>query len=382
MKTSKMIIALSALLLTGTSCEKKEPLPQGKDQTRELTFTMENVARMMSELPLRKEHLDEVFNAVSESSGNGYDEEYTMSDLIGSPGSGVGQTKATKAPESPIRDLITSYLISEYGTKSGAADVERYLNELLNSDYQIYWPYSEDWDGVTYPIVTFDPGYGTETNYGYRISFDDRGARVVDSVIVDEEVARNSPVWVINTNDDSAYTPLEMIRREVSQTKAGVTAGAQRNLKIKDFTMLRNYDSWFGGASEFLIRCGHMADKKSYTEDDLKNFYPELTDLMVSIKRRDVGKAVKLDALLINDFSQYLDKIALLITEDDGGTRTSWKCSATIKIKSKTYGFDLSIPYYDKDDIVWRGTLSADYFRETSPVTGRFGDVKVTFDLE
>lgn len=52
------------------------------------------------------------------------------------------------------------------------------------------------------------------------------------------------------------------------------------------------------------------------------------------------------------------------------------------KIKSKTYGFDLSIPYYDKDDIVWRGTLSADYFRETSPVTGRFGDVKVTFDLE
>lgn len=382
MKTTKLIIALSALVLAGTSCQNKEPLPNEDPRPGELTFTMENVARMMSELPLRKEHLNEVYKAVGESSGNGYDEEYTMSDLIGSPGSGVGQTKASKAPDSPIRDLITSYLIKEYGTKSGAAGVEKYLNELLNSDLQIYWPYSEEWDGSTYPIVTFDPGYGVETNYGYRIAYDERGARVVDSVLVDEEVARNSPVWVINTNDDSAYTPLEMIRRNGGQTMAGGSSEERRKLMIKDFTMLRNYDSWFGGASEFLIRCGHMADKKSYTEDDLKNFYPELTDLMVSIKRRDVGKTVSLDALLISDFSQYLDKIALLITEDDGGTRTSWKCTATVKIKSKTYGFDLSIPYYDKDDIVWRGSLSADYFRENYPVTGRFGDVKVTFALD
>ena len=78
---------------------------------------------------------------------------------------------------------------------------------------------------------------------------------------------------------------------------------------------------------------------------------------MIVIRRRDKGKTIPINTIIMTDFTNQLDKIAMLVTEDDGGTTTSWKCSASVKLQSKTYGFDLDMPYRDKDDIVWRGQL-------------------------
>lgn len=36
--------------------------------------------------------------------------------------------------------------------------------------------------------------------------------------------------------------------------------------------------------------------------------------------------------------------------------------------------------YRDKDDIVWRGQLSTNFFKGNNVVTGRFGDVRITFE--
>ena len=80
-----------------------------------------------------------------------------------------------------------------------------------------------------------------------------------------------------------------------------------------------------------------------------------------------------------------MEKIAFLVVEDDGGTTTSWKCSATVKYNSKSYGFELEIPYKDKDDIVWRGQLTRNLMQplfDTGTMTRRFGDVEITFGLE
>ncbi len=215
-------------------------------------LSLSELARTISELPIRQDQMNEVYQAVCASSANGYDEEYMMSDLINSPGRGVGaKSDGTKAVtyQTPLRDLLVDHLSQKYSdTKAGAADVESYINSLLESGTQIYWPYSEDWDGRTLPIVTFDPGYGAESNYGYEILLDNSGARVVDSVYVDENLAKVRPVWVINKNEDSAFMPLDFYAQE---TKASSVKEPVRQLKLKDFTMLRNYDSWFAGASEF-----------------------------------------------------------------------------------------------------------------------------------
>ncbi|MDY6418399.1 MAG: hypothetical protein SPK76_08130 [Bacteroidales bacterium] len=393
MKTIRFTAALLCAFALA-SCDEMRPFNPNPDQG---LFSLSDVAKILSDLPLESEHLDEVYDAVSASSGHGYDEEYRLTDLFEAPGAGVGdspQTRATKAGgyTMPLRELFANYLTDKYGTKAGAADVERYINALSDSDMQIYWPYSEEWNGKDFPIVTFDPGYGAEANYGYEVRIDSHGAHVVDSVIVTEQVARERPVWVINRNDDAAFTPFELFE-ENTGTKAskdkdkGQGDSKEYILSIRDFKMLRNYDSWFGGASEFFIKTGAVDGFKATKDEDLKNYSPSLTDLMVVIKRSQLNRKVPFNALLLTNFTEQMEKIAFMVIEDDGGTTTNWKCSAVVKCNSKQYGFELNIPYKDKDDIVWRGQLTRNYFDDVfakggGTLTGRFGDVEITFALE
>ena len=370
------------IALLCTACIKEEPQKPSQDFN---ASSKKEVARIIANMGMGSEQLYEVHDAVNSSNANGYDEEYTLSSLFTTPGAGVGEKggSATKASRynTPMKDLFRKYLENSPVTKSGADNVEEYILSLTESDLQIYWPYSEDWNGKDYPVITFDPGYGAESNYGYEISKGKDGRIYVrDSVLVDEDVARSRPVWVINTNDDSAFSPLEMYCTNTTDTKAN--AEGRRSLVLKNFKMLRNYDSWFGGASEFFIKIGAVDGFKASTDEDLKLYSPSVTDFMLVVKRKELGKTIPLDIFLLNDVTDQMDKVAFIVVEDDGGKVTNWKCSATVKYNSRSYGFEIDIPYKDKDDIVWRGQLPVSYFQEGEEVPGRFGDVQITFGLK
>lgn len=392
-----LLIVLSVAILIcalASSCSKYASGPSyylpddpSAEESDSAGFDLSSLARMFAALPIGPDQMNEVFDAASSSSVNGYDEEYTMKQLIEAPGCGVGD-KPTKAGNysRPLRDMLAEYLSRE--TKAGARDVEQYMNALSESDLQIYWPYSEDWDGEELPIITFDPGYGSDYNYGYKLGRDAEGFHVVDSVYVDEDIARAHPVWVINTNDDAGFTPLDLYEPagksqvlpagcSLSGTKSG-----PRKLFLRSFKMLRHYDSWFRGGSEFFVKCGAVNGFKATTEAEMRLYQPSVTDFMVVVKRKYLGEEQFYNGIIMTDFTNQLENLAFLITEDDGGTQTSWKCSATVKVKSKSYGFDVDIPYNEKDDIVWRGQLSASFFQEADWVHGRFGDVEITFTLE
>lgn len=383
----KKCLALSAFAILTLSCSDYAGPDNAPAEPYSPEISLQSVAKMLSELPLGREQLNEVHDAAVASASNGYDEEYLMKDVFEAPGCGVGddaQTRAAaiKSYSCPLRDLITEYLQNNRsgGSKAGIGNAEDYIRALTESGYQLYFPYSDQWDGKSFPIITFDPGYGAESNYGYEIKLTEDGIRVVDSVYVDENVAMTRPVWVVNNNDDSAFTPLDLYvksRSGLPETKSGT-----RKLLLTSFKMLRQYDSWFGGAGEFQFKIGGVEGFKASTEAELKLYSPSVTDFMIVIKRRDKGKNVPVNAIMMTDFTNQMDKIAFLVTEDDGGTVTSWKCAATVKVESKSYGFDLDLPYRDKDDIVWRGQLTADYLREEDIVSGRFGDVEISFALE
>lgn len=372
----KKLRFIPVLLFAAISCS---PLGQDPDAPVDGLLSLSDVAKIMSELPLSEENLDEVYMAVSSSSGNGYDEEYTMSSLFSAPGSGVGDdspyTKAA-AVSRPLKDLFAEYFASSKALTKSASDVEAYLNALSSSDMQIYWPYSDAWDGSSFPLVTFDPGQNAESNYGYEIRYDDRGVKVVDSVLVTEELAMKRPVWVINRNADASYTPVQFF-----ETKATAPPKGGRMLMIKDFTAYRHYDSWFAGASEFIIRSGAVDGFKAATDDELRKYSPTVTDFVMVVKRKDIGRKLPLNAIMLADLTDQMETLALLITEDDGGTTTNWKCSANVKYNSKSYGFDIDIPYRSRDDIVWRGPVPASFFGTGGTVNGRFGDVGITFEL-
>lgn len=370
---------------------------------------LQEVASILSAVPLEGEHLYEVHSAVTSSSGNGYDEEYTVRDMFSVPGKGVGenQTRSTRIYDNPLKSLIENHVRSEAFTKSAgeARNAEDFLNALMSSDIQIYWPFSEDWDGSALPVITFDPEDGSEVNIGYRIEVDDDGSRRIREIAVDEDLARRNPVWVVNRNEDAEYTSLEILRREdenwgegggaiilepqsVSPSAvrsktdggAGDEAGG-KTLILKEFTMKRNYDSWFAGASEFFVKVGSVEDFTATTEAEMKLYVPAVTDFMIVVKRSQVGKPQPFNAVLVSDWTDQMLNCAFLITEDDGGTRTDWNCTALVRVASKSYGVEMKIPFNSRDDIVWRGQLAAKWLQANSNVVGHFGDVDLTFEV-
>lgn len=412
MRTRTLLFLLSPVALL--ACER---IPEHSPEPSAAAIPLDKVAQMLSELPLETVHLNEVYRAVNSSSGNGYDEEYMMKDLFETPGQGVGGHTGSKTPSSidrPLRDLILDYASQKSATKSGGEDWG-WIDRLNSSDLQIYWPYSEDWDGETMPVFTYDPGNDEEINVGWRVVQDDDGRRKIESVEVDEALAQTCPVWVVNRNSDSGYTSLEVMRREHPEwdngggalivggpsqvssclcsarqpvapssmpvTKIKKLPSATKALIIKDFTMNRHYDSWFAGGSEFFIKAGSVADFQASTEAELQLYSPAITDFMVVVKRSQKGKAVPCNTVLVSDWTQQLTHIAFMIVEDDGGKQTQWKCSAMVKVNSKSYGFELSIPLNTRDDIVWRGQLSRNYIEATDKVAGHFGDVDITFEI-
>lgn len=384
---------LLIMLPLAASCEKE---PQQEELEPESPVSLEELAGIFSHLPLEPEHLGEVHAAVSSSLDHGYDEEYTMADLFRSPGSGVGsssdETKAssTRWPK-PLRDLLTEYLEKTCTTKSEVgitSSAEEYVKALTSSDVQIYWPYSEEWDGSSYPIITFNPGSDILSNIGYQTGADGN----VKEVVVNESKAQAGNVWVINRNEDSAYPTLEMLRRQdpdwgqggqvVIRTKSPLNVPDTKTLVLKSFEARRSYDPWFAGASEFFVRAGAVEDFQASTEAEMRLYSPSLTDFMVVVKRSQIGQPVPFNAVLVSEWTDQLQNLAFMITEDDGGTLTSWKCSATVKIQSKSYGFDIEIPFNSRDDIVWRGQISRSYLEKNNDVEGHFGDVFLTFALE
>ena len=411
----KTCLLLAALVAGLCSCERLDDNPDDHIIDKDPEYIeLQEVVEIMSLLPISREQMDEVHNAVSSSSGNGYDEEYTMANLFALPGSGVGD-KAVRSGmiyENPMRDLIAGAVknLLEDGSKTSADNNElnvlrtldrigadAFLDALARSDMQIYWPFSEEWDGQQMPVMTFDPEDGSDTNIGYRLVKDDDGFRRLEEVMVDEEMAKTCPVWVVNRNDDADYTSLEMLRRrdpdwgegggniivkpDAASSGTRSTKGNFRSLLLKNFTMKRNYDTWFAGASEFFVKMGSVEDFTASTEAELRLYSPSITDFMIVVKRGQIGETLPFNAILVSELTDQLTHCAMMITEDDGGTITKWDCTAFVRIASKSYGIEISLPFNSRDDIVWRGQLATTWFENNSNVVGHFGDIDLTFEV-
>ena len=177
MKKHGLILCLATAFLAA-SCDMAGD--ESNDGVKTPVY-LDDVAELLAQLPLEKMHLQEVYDAVSSSSYNGYDEEYTMLNLFENPGAGVGD-KSSKAPtvyERPLRQLIDEQVRTMAVTKTDSMDPDEFIETLTYSDIQIYWPYSEEWDGNEMPIITFDPENGSDVNIGYRLVIDDDGFRHV-----------------------------------------------------------------------------------------------------------------------------------------------------------------------------------------------------------
>ena len=392
-----LFISVVMSVLLACACERTYDYKDEFPEDDSVPYVrLDEVAQVLSMVPLQISQMNEVHDAVTSSSVNGYDEEYLMKTLFVAPGTGVGEKemRSGKSYEKPLWKLIEEQVKSMSATKSLSMDADAFLNLLTESDVQIYWPFSDDWDGEALPVITFDPEDGASANNGYKLVIEDDGSRHVETVVVDEAMAKEVPVWVVNRNDDAGYTSVEMLRREdpdwgegggsiIVNPKNTTTKsdGKVKTLILKEFTMNRNYDSWFTGASEFFVKIGYLEEFTASTEAELRLYSPMITDFMIVVKRNQVGKPQNFNAVLMTDWAENADACALMITEDDGGTRSEWTAKAKVFIEGKSYGVEITLPLNVRDDIVWRGKLSYDWFNSYEGQSWPFGDIDLTFEI-
>ena len=392
-----MVFGCLAGALAFAACERlaSSDVSQKEDETvvrqGDVEFSLDEVARLFAALPVGEAQVAEVRDAVSASAGNGYDEEYTLQNLFEAPGSGIGSAPATRVegyPE-PLRDLLAAEVRRQYATR--AVDPEAFLDALSESDVQLYWPFSEDFSSDEAPIITFNPGDNASVNIGYIRREDG----TLEEVVVDEEMAKERPVWVVNRNIDAEYQTLEMRRREdpdwgqggsilVRSGEGPETRASGKDFKtlvLRSFKSKRNFDSWLAGGSEVWVKCGAIEDFCASTEAELRLYTPSITDFLIVVRRKDIGKELTFNAVLVSEWTGMLDNCAFMMVEDDGGTQTSWKCSAMVKYNSRSYGFEIEIPLRSRDDIIWRGALTRSYIEKYNGTTGHFGDVDLVLEL-
>lgn len=387
----KTFLLLLPVVIVALACSKNASAPGSNEESvKESNPQLADIAVLLSSVNIGPEQLKEVHDAVCSSSKNGYDEEYTMNNLFEAPGSGVGDDilkSETKSYSTPLRDLIFNYLSNvESATKGGGLSPEEYVKYLTEGDAQIYWPNSEEWDGVTMPVISFDPLTDATSNVGYYM--DSSGK--IQEIAVNEQLASERPVWIINSNEDAGYETLEMLRQsggggEIFVKGKNDTKASNQTVKtlyLKDFTMLRHYDNWFRGASEFFLKLGSVKNFKTLTDDNLYDFTPYVTDFMIVVKRKNLGIPLELNTILVSEWTSELESCGLMLIEDDGGTKTSWKCTGNVKYNSKSYGFEIELPYHSRDDIVWRGQLSRKFIEKSADVTGSFGDIRMTLTFK
>lgn len=388
--TSVMLLS-AAILLMSVSCEKETAgvWPDGRPSYDD--GILEEVAVFLSDVVSDSEVLDEVHSAVTESYECGYDEEYLFSNVVNCPGRGTG-FRSVKAEGGYGEGALFRSLVSTLDGRTGFPGVhvksagtgKAFLDSLASSDIQIYWPYSENWDGASLPVVTFDHGLDKDWNYGFILRKDASGEKVVSRVLVDEAYAKEHPVWVVNLNKDRSYVPLKPSRYVPKddggnlQTKTGETI---YSLMLRSFTALKNYDCWLAGASEYFIKVGAVENFTASTEAEMELFSPTITDFYIVVRRGEVGEPKEVNTIMVSDWTLQMSSIAFMIIEDDGGKQTSWDTEIIVKVNSKSYGITMSIPLNTKDDIVWRGSLSSRYLFATDASHSKFNDVLLDIEI-
>lgn len=370
---------LSAAILSFQACEEtSQPLISQEVPSVESEITPASVAKALSGIPFTLDQVREVWDGVNASCANGYDEEYTFADMFSSPGQGVGDKalgtrSMTEYPE-PFRDLISAHFSGSLATRSSG-----FSDDLFSSGLQIYWPYSEDWDKISMPVITFCPEIALESNVAYQREELPGGQWIVKEIVVDEAYAREHPVWVIGWNEDALAMTPQMLDRLHPESIGTRAATDFKTLKLKEFKAHIQYDPWYSGGAEFFVKCGSLKAFTATVASDLTKYTPEITDLMIKVKRKQVGTSLRYNTVLVPEWSNQLSECVFLIHEDDGGKSTTWKANGEVKIKSKAYGFSVELPYHRNDDIVWRGKLSSSYFEKNNGVANRYGDVSITF---
>ncbi len=214
------------------SCEK-QVLETESLETMELQLNndtlkkLQETSRLIADIvhDYKFDVCNEIQKAVNVNITNGQDEVIRFKDIF-SP------------TESKFKELkkIDFSFSKKINTKSN----ENLISFLKENNVQIYWPYSELWNGEELPTLTYDPIFNDSVNIGYKWEND-----TLKKVLVNDDYAYKHPVWIININETD-YSNISIINKNEPNSKSDIYQLAVGYVKAT-----KQYDGLFEGGSEF-----------------------------------------------------------------------------------------------------------------------------------
>lgn len=382
-----IIYAFIAVLSLGLfACNSNdEPLaPQNSNEYPDCNESedSEKIAQLMTSIPLTKEIVNEVFSATQKGIENGIEESYYFADVL----SESDAKSASRASSTPQESVLGRELRSALNKSRSGDQVD--IDLLQNGDYQIYWPYSEDWDGETQPVITFVPKDENQLwNYGYKQT--DNG---IETIIVDEEYMESNPVWIINkadfsydelpnfNNNEFVKNGISYCPRKATTTESSNQTGSTRAAGLPVYTVYlgklmsdHQYDKVWSGGSEFAIRMGAIEHMEITSEEQVKSENARINYVRVCRSRKDIKKkrwAELTGCVLSSDWQPNENNAAFSIYEEDQGGSKNYEASLSVKILGKDIGFSIKMPYGSHDDKICNQIYTRNFMFSTNNSPG------------
>lgn len=354
MKNKLQILVCFVMLAFTYSCKEEVATIEKQTYTKdeiELVSKLKETSLTLCNIVNSPEVVTEVNSIVKINIDYGRDEEARFRDLIGAEKS-VFFDETTKQKSPALNRVLRSKVASIY-------------EYLVNNDIQIYWPYSENWDGISTPLITYAPFDENQTTvYAYKANANG----LIDSVLIDENYAKNNPVWIINQNETS-YKELPAFSKK-QYVKNGVLflspkANSKRvkyaaptalndpnsiyNISLGKVKATEQWDTWMAGGSEFRFRM--VGAIPSGTTGVISDY--SVGVIAVEFTRKEIGKKVTKDinSLINIDWAPDETFNGFAVWEEDGGPSTQ-KVEFNVGYKDIKVGATFNIG--NVDDLIYQ----------------------------
>ncbi len=373
MKLSNLLSVVLLSLIIGTSCTNEEMIDfQSNQQLQtkaiEKSIEVSNVAQLISMVEIDGEVMNEVKRGVENSCKYGLDEEYRFTDMLNS--------SESKISRSSNASILVQKMIEKYDELDLTILNSDFFDLLENSDLQIYWPYSDNWNGQDRPVIASGSDDG-KSIFVYNTNG-------VDTIPFTKEFVKQNTIWVISENS-TPYDDLPNFYKDEFVNKDGVVFlsqyAAQKTNHIRSIGIdgpgvyfdkincLHSYEGGLAGGPELNFVWCHAAMSLSNVPTGYVNTF------RYNMKSSEVGKEIQLDYQIRHFWPENELENVLVVFESDGGKSKT----GTRNMKFKDYSGKESIVaaqfnYQKRDDFIFDKVFTRKQIYEDNYVTS--GDLR------
>lgn len=247
--------------------------------------------------------------------------------------------------------ILKDYILNNIHTNKTKSSED--ITIVIN-DVEIYWPYAEDWDGYTQPVIVInsnDNNQFIEDDKTYAYKLTKEGAdNNIETLIVDEEYAMKYPVWVINKSDVALQDIINLKYGNYDQTNyipRTKSSDMVCELNATTITSIIQHDAWVNGASDYQIYWFH---EDCNEPDSIK----VNTSGQIKLSRKEIRNGTPREITFTGNFDwskeQRYNRLKIIEVDPSGNKEIPIKLSATIK--GVEVALETKITINDNDEMI------------------------------